>query len=52
MMLGNVSFDETRFGGFVAYDLTRSMSVQANLGSTDGPATTIRGAAAAASTAA
>lgn len=36
ILLGNVSFDEARFGGFVTYDLTRNMSVQANLGYADG----------------
>jgi len=35
IMLGNVSFDEARFGGFVTYDLTNYMSVQANLGYAD-----------------
>jgi hypothetical protein len=36
IMLGNVAFDELRLGGFVAYDLARNMSVQANVGYADG----------------
>jgi hypothetical protein len=35
-MLGNVAFDELRLGGFVAYDLARNISVQANVGYADG----------------
>jgi hypothetical protein len=35
-VLGNVAFDELRLGGFVAYDLARNMSVQANVGYADG----------------
>jgi hypothetical protein len=52
IMLGNVAFDELRLGGFLAYDLARNMSVQANIGYADGIATTIRGAAETAFTAA
>jgi hypothetical protein len=36
IMLGNVAFDELRLGGFVAYDLARNISVQANVGYADG----------------
>ena len=36
IMLGNVAFYELRLGGFVAYDLARNMSVQANVGYADG----------------
>src|SRR5262249_42835744 len=36
ILLGNVSFDEARFGGFVTYDFMANMSVQANLGYADG----------------
>jgi hypothetical protein len=36
IILGNVAFDEARFGGFATYDLSGNMSVQANLGYADG----------------
>jgi hypothetical protein len=52
ILLGNVSSDEARFGGFVKYDLSRKKSLQANLATSTESATTIRGAAAAASMAA
>jgi hypothetical protein len=48
----NGSFDEARFGGCLTYDLSRRKSLQANLGYPTEYATTTRGAAAAASTAA
>ena len=51
-LLGNGSFDEARFGGCLTYDLSRRKSLQANLGYPTEYATTTRGTAAAASTAA
>ena len=36
ILLGDVAFDEARFGGFVTYDFMNNMSVQANVGYADG----------------